>query len=216
MSTEGGCRRSLVFILLFSCITNFALGNTSSTSGDSTVVQMDSFAMQMAWFKPDIRSDLVNYAKDLLGIKYRYGGQDINGFDCSGFTQYIMAQFRIEISRSSRSQITDGEKVSYKDTKPGDLIFFRRSSKGRISHVAMVVSNDENGLFVIHSTSRGVVVDNLMESRYWRPKIYSAINVLEPFSETYAQDRLAQFRRDFVRLQELEIDVTMLAKSFRM
>jgi hypothetical protein len=44
--------------------------------------------------------------------------------------------------------------------------------------VALVVANDRQGMQVIHSTSRGVVIDNVSESDYWRPKVSSARRVL--------------------------------------
>jgi hypothetical protein len=41
-----------------------------------------------------------------------------------------------------------------------------------------VVSNNKEGLTVIHSTSRGVVVDNISRSSYWQPKISTARDVV--------------------------------------
>ena len=63
--------------------------------------------------------------------------------------------------------------------QPGDLVFFRRSSRENIFHVALVVKNDRDGIQVIHSTSsRGVVLDNITKSTYWAPKLSEARNVL--------------------------------------
>lgn len=126
-----------------------------------------------------LRRDIVDYSKKQLGTKYLYGGRDKRGFDCSGFTYYVMRNFDVKLSTNSRAQAKEGTKVDLKKAKAGDLIFFKRSKTGKVFHVAMVVSNKNDGLTVIHSTSRGVVVDNISKSKYWEPKIWAARNVLK-------------------------------------
>lgn len=159
-----------------------ANNNTPSSGGDSTTVVI-------AEGKNLLRAEIVNYAKELLGARYRYAGRTPAGFDCSGFTRFVLGHFDVDISTCSRSQINDGTKVLIKDVRPGDLIFFRR--KGHISHVAMVYDNTDAGVFIIHATSRGVVIDNLMESKYWRPKAFTARDIITtrdlPIAETLAK-----------------------------
>jgi len=120
-----------------------------------------------------LRSDIATYAQKFKGTKYRDAGKTPStGFDCSGFTSYVMKQFNISLSPSSREQANQGRSKPLNNARPGDLVFFRRSASQPVFHVAMVVSNDKNGLRVIHSTtSRGVVVDDLLQSPYWKPKI---------------------------------------------
>ncbi len=126
-----------------------------------------------------LRGDIIDYAREFLGSKYKYAGRDPKGgFDCSGFTHYVMKKFDIKLSASSRDQEHQGAKIKVNDAQPGDLIFFRRSKTGSVFHVAMVVSNDNKGLRVIHSTSRGVVIDNIDQSSYWKPKVSTARNVV--------------------------------------
>lgn len=125
------------------------------------------------------RLKIVDYSKKQLGTKYLYAGRDSRGFDCSGFVYYVMRNFDVKLSTSSRAQAKEGQKVDIKKAKAGDLIFFKRSNAGRVFHVAMVVSNEKDNLTVIHSTSRGVVIDNISKSKYWEPKIWAARNVLK-------------------------------------
>ncbi|MCO6490995.1 MAG: C40 family peptidase [Phaeodactylibacter sp.] len=124
------------------------------------------------------REEVVNYAKKQLGAKYREGGKGPNSFDCSGFTTYVMKKFDVDLSPVSRHQAKEGRKVRVEDVQPGDLIFFKRSPASEVFHVALVVRNSREGIEVIHSTSRGVVIDNISQSTYWEPKIYSARDVL--------------------------------------
>lgn len=130
-----------------------------------------------------LRSEIIGYAQNFIGSRYKYAGRNPQtGFDCSGFTCFVMKNFEIAISPCSVEQARQGKTITVKETKPGDLIFFRRKKGGRISHVAMVVDNDEDGLKIIHSTSRGVVIDDLFRSKYWKPKVAHARDVISAFA----------------------------------
>lgn len=126
-----------------------------------------------------LRSDIVEFAEQYLGTHYRSAGKSPGGFDCSGFVYYIMKNHDISMNSSSGSQERQGERISKKEAKPGDLVFFRRSPGGRVFHVAMVYENNKSGMTLIHSTSgRGVVIEKLETSDYWRSKIMSFRNVV--------------------------------------
>ncbi len=126
-----------------------------------------------------LRMNIINYADDYKGTRYLYAGRDPRkGFDCSGFTYFVMRKYGISLSPSSREQEKQGRKIRVKDVQPGDLIFYRRSPLGRVFHVSLVYANDPDGIKVIHSTSRGVVIDNITTSSYWAPKISTARDVI--------------------------------------
>lgn len=204
-------------LMLFCTYKSLATNQDQTFPNDSTIsnTRPDTAMMQpSASFKPNLRTDMIDFAKQFLGLRYRYAGRSAKtGFDCSGFTHYIMKNFNINISSCSRSQGLEGAKVALKDVKSGDLVFFRRSKRSSISHVAMVVSNDEQGLFIIHSTYRGVVIDNLLKSSYWRPKIYMARDVANPFVEKYSSERLHELLEQQNKLKELQIDLAVLSKQ---
>lgn len=124
------------------------------------------------------RNDIVGYAQNFLGLRYRRAGHSPKtGFDCSGFTNYILDEFGVKVSTSSFTQSRQGMKVSLNDVQPGDLVFF--GTRSRIQHVAMVVEKTAEGIFCVHSTcSRGIVVENISTSKYWKPKILFARDVI--------------------------------------
>src|SRR5699024_7851593 len=67
--------------------------------------------------------NLINVAKQALGTKYTWGGQTLNGFDCSGFLHWAYNGAGMKMNRLS----TDGYyNRSYYVTNPkvGDLVFF--------------------------------------------------------------------------------------------
>src|SRR5690349_21081995 len=85
-----------------------------------------------------LREYITGYAHNFLGLKYRYAGiAPTTGFDCSGFTSYILKEFDVKVSSSSLRQSVQGMKIALDEVLPGDLVFFGR--KNRIQHVAMVV-----------------------------------------------------------------------------
>ena len=125
-----------------------------------------------------LREFIAGYAQNFVGIEYRHGGNSTaTGFDCSGFTSFALNEFGIQVSASSAMQSTQGVEVSLDNVLPGDLIFFGR--RKHVTHVAMVVKNTEEGIFCVHSTcSRGIMVENISTSKYWKPKIMFARDVI--------------------------------------
>ena len=106
------------------------------------------------------------YAKQFVGYPYVYGGSSPSGFDCSGFTSYVYAQFGISLNRSASNQLDNGTPVSMSELQPGDLVLFKKSGTGskRASHVGIYIGGNQ---FVHASTSTvGVIVSNMSDAYY--------------------------------------------------
>lgn len=120
-------------------------------------------------------SKIVDIAKNYLGVPYKYGTNGPSSFDCSGFTSYVFKSAGYSISRSSKDQARDGEKVSKADLKAGDLVFFDTTGKidGNITHVGIYIGD---GRF-IHASSgnsaKKVVISELNEG-YYRDRFVTA------------------------------------------
>jgi cell wall-associated NlpC family hydrolase len=126
------------------------------------------------------RKQITAYAKKYVGTSYKYAGTNPKtGFDCSGFTSYVLKSFKVTLSPASAEQAKEGKRVALDKVLPGDLIFFGEGS--HIQHVALVVERTRDGIFCVHSTnSHGVIVENVSVSDYWKPKILFARNVVGP------------------------------------
>lgn len=123
------------------------------------------------------RSELVDRASKYVGSRYRSNGSSPKGFDCSGFTSFIFSHYGLQLERSSRNQSKVGKRIPIASVQPGDLLFF--AVKGNVHHVGMVVKNEGNQLWMIHSsTSRGVVVEEVFGSDYWRRRLLLARDVV--------------------------------------
>lgn len=109
---------------------------------------------------------IIKFAKQYLGVRYRYSGTSARGFDCSGFTSHVYKRHGISLPHSSRKQSSKGRKISASDLKTGDLVFFKTNGRSRVNHVGIYMSN---GKF-IHASSGGgkVQVNKLNEGYYSR------------------------------------------------
>ena len=74
---------------------------------------------------------LSSTALSLRGAPYRNGGIDPNGFDCSGFVQYVFGQNGVAVPREVREQYRLGKGVNRDHLEPGDLVFFKPCHRAR-------------------------------------------------------------------------------------
>lgn len=115
-------------------------------------------------------------AKNMLGIKYRYGGTSPSrGFDCSGLVQYSHKAAGINLPRTTSLQFKSAKRISRKYLQAGDLVFFKTSPSRSVSHVGIYLGNNK----FIHAPSSGKHVKiSSMKERYWRKRFTGGGRVL--------------------------------------
>ena len=107
-----------------------------------------------------------------LGYAYVWGGASPSGFDCSGFTMYVVQKaLGINITHDLSVQIGSGSSVSAKNLQPGDLVFYENTYEPGLSHVGIYIGGGQ----MIHAGSEntGVVISDMWNS-YWTPKYLGA------------------------------------------
>ena len=78
---------------------------------------------------------IAEYSLNFIGYPYQYGGTSPSGWDCSGFVQYVFAQFGVSLPRTSGAMMSVGSPVgSLAEAQPGDII----ASAG---HAAIYIGN---------------------------------------------------------------------------
>lgn len=119
--------------------------------------------------------DLVLNALNLIGVRYRYGGNTPDsGLDCSGFVRYVFNDtFGFLLPRRAAEMSQSGAKVAQTDLKPGDLVFFN-TMRRTFSHVGIYVGDNK----FVHAprTGQSIRVDD-MRTTYWATRYEGARRV---------------------------------------
>lgn len=118
---------------------------------------------------------MVQTAYGLRGTSYRLGGDSpVQGFDCSGFVQYVFARHHLVLPRTVLEQYATGSKVKLPEIREGDLIFFTTVAPGA-SHVGLAVGQ---GAFIHAPADGGAVRIERLDSSYWRDRVVGVRRVL--------------------------------------
>lgn len=99
--------------------------------------------------------EIADCALQFVGYPYVYGGSSTKGFDCSGLTRYVYAQFGYSINRTASNQLNNGCSVEKGQLQPGDLVMFRQNGSTKpASHVGIYVGSNK----YVHASTPGVGV----------------------------------------------------------
>ena len=111
----------------------------------------------------ELDETLIAFLDDWYGTRYRLGGIDKSGVDCSAFVQtFFSAMYGLAISRTCREQYSDTRRIKKTQLQEGDLVFFK--TRGRsVSHVGIYLRNNK---FIHASTSSGVMISDLSEDYF--------------------------------------------------
>ncbi len=147
----------------------------SQTEGEPASGSSDfddsAFSFEEVEDVPSISDIVLAQYDDWRGVRYRSGGEDFNGVDCSGLVRAIFRDaFEIELPRTSEEQSRMGEAVPRGQIRPGDLVYF--VDRGR-DHVGVVVND---GQFLHASSKKGVIVSKL--DGYWQKRLLRVRRVL--------------------------------------
>lgn len=118
------------------------------------------------------RDSIVAFAKSLLGTPYQYASSSPQGFDCSGFINYVYAKFKIKLTRSSYTIAEEGVEIDSSEATKGDLIIFRGTDVNDpvVGHIGIIITEKGAPIEFIHSSSgrknNGVVITKLSDGNY--------------------------------------------------
>ena len=129
------------------------------------------------------RAEVVAFAKKYLGTRYCYAGSTPeNGFDCSGFVNFVFKNFGIELPRSSSGFTDLGTPLKPQDFRVGDvLVFYGYRNSDSVGHVGIICEADGMQSKFIHSSSgseMAVIISELGSDMYTR-RFYKCINPFE-------------------------------------
>lgn len=100
-----------------------------------------------------------------LDTPYKFGGNSLNGIDCSAFTQIVFKNTSLcELNRSAREQYKQGLVIKDRSQlKFGDLVFFNTRRRVKPGHVGIYIGDN---LFAHASSKFGVTISSLDYAYY--------------------------------------------------
>jgi cell wall-associated NlpC family hydrolase len=119
----------------------------------------------------DLRDKMMGLAASLVGLPYKYGGYDLEGFDCSGFVHYIYTSYGIKIPRTAKKQGQMKGKIKIKRAKAADILVFKLKRRW---HTAIY---DGKRQFIHSPNSRGTIRREHLNS-YWRKRLKYVISII--------------------------------------
>lgn len=144
---------SFVLLCLLLVITLYSCSSRKHTTTSNTKAAGIADAMSHLKSK-----QLYRFITDWTGVRYRLGGLDKSGIDCSGFALLLQKEiYGFSLPRRSRDQADAVSDRKVSQLKEGDLIFFSFGGAA-VDHVGIYLNNE---YFVHASTSKGVIVDDL-------------------------------------------------------
>lgn len=113
---------------------------------------------------------IVQEAEKYVGTPYEWGGRTPDGFDCSGFTQYVYKQVTgQDIGAWTVPQESSGTQIAVDQAQQGDLLFW--GDQGATYHVAISTGGDG----YIHASQPGEDV-KYGSTQYFTPDFGVRVN----------------------------------------
>lgn len=98
---------------------------------------------------------IVDFALQFVGYPYVWAGNTPAGFDCSGFTQYVILNaVGIDIGHGTGGQMSYGTWVDAADLQPGDLVYFAGTYGSGVSHAGIYIGDHQ----FVHAENPGTGV----------------------------------------------------------
>lgn len=119
----------------------------------------------------NINNDIIATAKEYIGVPYVWGGASANGFDCSGFIQFVYQSHDKTIPRTTRDIWNFAKETN--EPSIGDLLFFETYQAGP-SHLGIYLGD---GNFIHAASSTGVTITNYQNNPYWNKRFIAAKSI---------------------------------------
>ena len=114
------------------------------------------------------KQKLLEDAKYFKGGKYVWGGTTPEGFDCSGYVQYLYKKHNVNLPRTAWAQSKKGTTVEIDDLQKGDLLFFLTDKKRGIPITHVGIYMGEGKFIHAASKKKGIIISPLTHGSYAR------------------------------------------------
>jgi peptidoglycan endopeptidase LytE len=137
-----------------------------------------------------VNERLILFAKKMINLPYKFGGNGVFALDCSSFVQKVYSFVGHPLPRSAREQYTVGDAIEKTELQSGDLLFFRTYASFP-SHVGIYIGNN---LFIhASSSSKKIQIENL-DTPYYVKRFIGAKRLLPEAEAAVAEIKATEFR----------------------
>lgn len=114
-----------------------------------------------------LRSAITAKVKTYIGCPYQSGATGPDKFDCSGLIYSVYSDAAgIQLPRSVKAIYASVQIVSSEELEEGDLVFFKTTGDGSISHVGIYIGRNQFIHAASDGSNTGVIVSSLNEKYY--------------------------------------------------
>ncbi|MFE4604443.1 C40 family peptidase, partial [Kitasatospora indigofera] len=86
----------------------------------------------------------IAFARSKIGLPYIWGGEGPAGYDCSGLTMMAWRTGGRRITHFAADQYAESTPVTYRQLRPGDLVFWSDTGRAAdIHHVGLYIGDDQ-------------------------------------------------------------------------
>lgn len=123
---------------------------------------------------------VISTAKSFTGTPYKYGGTTRAGMDCSALVYHSYFAVGINMPRISADQAKMGKKISTRDLREGDLLFFATGRRrNQVTHAGIVTEAKKGDVRFIHASTSLGVTEDFLSNRYWSKAFLFGRRLLE-------------------------------------
>lgn len=122
--------------------------------------------------------NLIEAAREMMGVPYLWGGTSPKGVDCSGYTKTIFFLNGMVLPRDASQQIAAGKEIdsvkNFENLQPGDLLYFGRkatdTTSERVVHVGMWIGDNKfiHSMGEVHISNFDTTATDFDEYNYGR------------------------------------------------
>ena len=120
----------------------------------------------------NLRTKIVKLALSLEGTPYRYGGTEIDGFDCSGLVYYVYHSYGYKLPRTAKKQGKIRSRIPFSEVRPGDIMVFRIK---RQWHSGVYIGKN----MFVHAAGKARVVKKSTVTDFWKKHLRFVVTIIK-------------------------------------
>lgn len=197
-----------VYKICFSLIVLFCLGCVRLCAQSNNITPGQAQSM---------REKFVEEVKKHVGAPYEYGSVGPDSFDCSGLIYYCAREsIKTQLPRTAKAIYNYVRIIPDDKREIGDLLFFKTTSSGTISHIGVYIGNNQFISAISDGPNTGTIVSSLNQD-YWKGRYVSTGQFLPSGKGEYKDGTKLEetpMEEDYFDAQETEAGAQVVPQTF--